>query len=604
MARILFRLTLADLRRRPLAATLTALVIAVAAATLTLSVAVGRLSDDPWQRTFDATNGGHVLVSSPDRAALEPLADLPEVSEASPVVPSSFSSFEHDGRTIGVSVFGVPPTGDVARPLVTRGRGAERGGVVLEQSFARYYDLDPGDRVSLATTTGRIALDVTGVAVTASQERYPESQPGIAFVSPATLRRIQPNDTRWFGTIALRLHDPAQSAALAAGVQRRGARMAAEDWQEQRAGATEDTRTIRIILTVFGVFLLLASSFVIANQVGARALARLREIGVLKAVGLTPRQVGAVFTAQQLVPTVAAVAIGVPVGILLSPRFLGPSQALLDTSGSPLGPLGAAALALGVLSVVALVALIPTWRAARRTTAAALGGAGASVRPSGLARRAARLGLPVPVVLGAKDAFARRGRAILTASSLVLSVVVVVAALSMEESFRREDAQSSAAIARIGEAPAPPIGPRWDFFEDQSDERAQFRLIVYGLNAVLLLMALANLLTTALLSVRERIRDFGILKTIGLTPRGVGASVMSAQGLLGLLAAVVGVPAGVAFFAGVYTLANGSTEGLAIPPWWQLLLLVPATIALVAIVCGAPARLAARIRVVDALRYE
>ena len=606
MARILLQLTLADLRRRPLAAALTALVIAVAAATLTLSIAVGRLADDPWQRTFDATNGGHVLVTARNRASLEPLARLPEVSAASPTVAAVATSIEHDGRTVGLRAIGVPPTTEVAMPLVTDGTWLEDGGAVLERSFARYYDLAPGDRIGVATTTGRLDLEVVGIAVTTSESRYPESQPGSAFVTPATLRRIQPDEGAWVHSIALRLHDPARSAELADRIARPETRdfVFAEDWQEQRTNATEDTRTIRIILTVFGVFLLLASGFVIGNQVGARVLTRLREIGVLKAVGLTPRQIGAVFTAQQLVPTVVAVAVGVPVGILLAPRFLGPSEELLDASGAPVGPLGALAVALGVLGVVALVALLPTWRAARRSTAAALAGTAADARPSRLARVAARLGLPLPVVLGAKDAFARRSRAILTTSSLVLSVVVVIAALSMEASFRLEDAQARDFIAQIGNGASPGIGPPWDVFEDQSAERAQFRLIVYGLNAVLLLMALANLLTTALLTVRERIRDFGILKTIGLTPRAVGATVMSTQGLLGGLAAVIGVPLGVAFFAGVYTLANGSTDDLAIPPWWQLVLFLPATIAVVALVCGAPARLAARIRVVDALRYE
>jgi putative ABC transport system permease protein len=602
MARILLRLTAGDLRRRPFAALLTALVIAVAAATLTLSVAVGRLADDPWQRTFDATNGGHVLVDARHAADLERIATLPEVTAASPVIPSAATSFDRDGRTVGVRVMGVPRTAAVAQPLVVEGEWVAGRGVVLERSFARYYDLGPGDRIAVATTTGRIALDVVGVALTASQERYPESQPGIAFVTPETLRRVQPNEDAWAKTMALRLADPDEAPAFVDRI--RGPDVLAEAWLDQRESATEDSRTIRIILTVFGIFLLLASGFVIANQVGARVLSQLRDIGVLKAVGLTPRQIGAVFTAQQLVPTVVAVAVGVPAGILLAPRFLGPSEALLDASGSPVGPVGALVVALAVLALVALVALLPTWRAARRSTAAALAGTEAAVRPSRLARAATRAGLPLPVALGVKDAFSRRGRAILTASSLVLSVIVVVAALSMEASFAHEDAQARQFIAELESGFVPDIGPRWDVFEDQSAERSQFRAIVYGLNAVLLLMALANLLTTALLTVRERVRDFGILKTIGLTPRAVGATVMSAQGLLGALAAVVGVPLGMGIFVGVHALAGGTADERALPPWWQLLALVAGTVAVVALVCGAPARIAARIRVVDALRYE
>jgi putative ABC transport system permease protein len=605
--RILTRLTLADLRRRRLGAALTALVIAVAAATLTLSVALGQLGDDPWQRTFQVTNGAHVLVFSPDRAAVESLADQPGVTEASPAIPSTFSSFEHDGRTVGVVAFGVPPShSPVAQPYVTDGRWVRgRGEIVLERSFARYYGLGPGDRLALATRSGRLALDVVGVAVTASQERYPEAQPGAAFVAPATLARIEPDEAAWQYTVGVRLDDPSRSSEIAARIDDPDRRVFAEDWQEQQASATEDTHTIRIILTVFAVFLLLASGFVIASQVGARVLAQLREIGVLKAVGLTPGQVASVFAAQQLVPTLAAVAVGVPLGIFAAPFFLGPSEELLDAAGAPVGPVGALLVALAVLGAVALVALVPTWIAARRSTTTALAGARTSVRPSRLAATAARLRLPVPVALGVKDTFARRGRAALTASSLILSVVVVIAALSMEASFALEDAQSRQYVEEVqANPPIFGVGPAWDVFEDQSAERAQFRLIVYGLNAVLLLIALANLLTTALLSVRERVRDVGILKAVGLTPRDVGTTVMSAQGLLGAVAGVLGIPLGIGFFLGVYALANGSLEDVATPPWWQLALILPGAVLAVALVAGGPARLAARIRVVDALRYE
>jgi putative ABC transport system permease protein len=607
MTRILFRLARADVRHRRLGAALNALVIALAAATLTLSVAVGRLGDDPWQQTFDGTNGAHVLASGPDRAAVERLAEEPGVSAASPAIPAAFSSFERDGRTVGVAAFGVPESGSrVAQPHVTAGRWLRGDGeIVLERSFAGYYDLGPGDRVALATVSGRVPLDVVGVAVTASQERYPEGQPGAAFVASSTLARIQPDEDAWHYTLGVRLDDPARSVDVAAHTDDPARNVFTEEWREQRADATADTRTIRIILTVFAVFLLLASGFVIASQVGARILAQSREIGVLKAVGLTPGQVASVFAAQQVAPTLAAVAVGVPLGILVAPLALGPSEELLDATGAPLGPGGALVVALAVLGIVALVALVPTWVAARRSTTSSLAGARTRTRPSRLGAAAARLRLPMPVVLGVKDAFARRGRAALTASSLTLSVVVVVAALSMEASFALEDAQSRESLAQIEANPRSfGVGPAWDVFEDQSAERAQMRLIVYGLNAVLLLIALANLLTTALLTVRERMRDLGILKAVGLTPRDVGASVMAANGLLGMIAAAVGIPFGLGFFVSVYALANGSLDDWGTPPWWQFALILPGAVVLVALVAGVPARLAARIRVVDALRYE
>jgi putative ABC transport system permease protein len=334
--RTLLRLTAADLRRRRLAAVLTALVIAVAAGTLTLALGVARLADDPWDRTFEATNGAHLLAYSRDRAALEPLARLPEVAESTRVLPSVFTSFEHDDRTVGAAVYGVPRRGpSVAKPLVTDGAWVDVGGVVLERSFARFYGLEPGDRIALATTTGRLELEVTGLTVTASQQRYPNSQPGIAFVLPESLRRIQPDEALWNHTIGLRLDDPNTAPALARRLEDVDPGLGAEDWQEMRSDAIEEgARTTGIVLSTFAVFLLLASGFVIANQVGSRVVAQLREIGVLKALGLTPAQIGAAFALQHLVLGLAAVAVGVVTGAAAAPFFLGQSAELLDAAGA------------------------------------------------------------------------------------------------------------------------------------------------------------------------------------------------------------------------------------------------------------------------------
>ena len=43
-------------------------------------------------------------------------------------------------------------------------------------------------------------------------------------------------------------------------------------------------------------------------------------------------------------------------------------------------------------------------------------------------------------------------------------------------------------------------------------------MLVYTLDAVLLVITATTLVAVALLSVRERIRDYGVLKAIGLTP--------------------------------------------------------------------------------------
>ena len=65
-------------------------------------------------------------------------------------------------------------------------------------------------------------------------------------------------------------------------------------------------------------------------------------------------------------------------------------------------------------------------------------------------------------------------------------------------------------------------------------ERADIRPIVYGSSALLVAVGLVNLLTTLLLVTRERARDFGSSRRIGLTPRGVLGVVTSGGAALGL----------------------------------------------------------------------
>ena len=71
-------------------------------------------------------------------------------------------------------------------------------------------------------------------------------------------------------------------------------------------------------------------------------------------------------------------------------------------------------------------------------------------------------------------------------------------------------------------------------------ERSDLRPVVYGTDAVLLAIGLVNLLTTLLLGIRERVRDFAIFKVVGLTPRQVLAAVTSGGTLLSSVAVVAG----------------------------------------------------------------
>ena len=137
-----------------------------------------------------------------------------------------------------------------------------------------------------------------------------------------------------------------------------------------------------------------------------------------------------------------------------------------------------------------------------------------------------------------------------------------------------------------------------------SDVPEELPVLVYTLDAVLLVITTTTLVAIALLSVRERIRDYGILKTVGLTPREIASSLVGAHAAVALIAAVLSIPIGIALYRAVYAIVGGDSKDLVIAPWWSLTLVPIGTVLLVAAATGLPGRLATRIPAADALRYE
>ena len=142
--------------------------------------------------------------------------------------------------------------------------------------------------------------------------------------------------------------------------------------------------------------------------------------------------------------------------------------------------------------------------------------------------------------------------------------------------------------------------------DEVKQERADLRPVVWGMDILLLSIGLVSLLTTLLIGIRERRRDFAIFKTVGLTPRQILAAVTASGLLPALLAIVIGVPFGAILFH-LVVVATNPTDGpdlVTTPTWWSLLLLLPATLVFTTLASLLPGRRAAEIKPAEALRYE
>ena len=118
--------------------------------------------------------------------------------------------------------------------------------------------------------------------------------------------------------------------------------------------------------------------------------------------------------------------------------------------------------------------------------------------------------------------------------------------------------------------------------------------------------ALATLIHVLITSIRRRRRDVAVLKTLGFSRRQVLATIEWQAALLALVAAVIGVPAGVLIGRWGWALfADRLGVGVVIVvPWLQVLLIVPVAVAVALLIAVGPALAARRTKAAVVLRTE
>ena len=135
----------------------------------------------------------------------------------------------------------------------------------------------------------------------------------------------------------------------------------------------------------------------------------------------------------------------------------------------------------------------------------------------------------------------------------------------------------------------------------------QLTNLIMSLAVILMVVAGANLMSSSLLSIRERVRDFGIQKTLGLTPAQIVISVVVGTVTLAMIALLLGVTLGMVVivkFIEQVGIAIGAGPDLYVIDWGWISLLLPILVIVAIVSSLLPALRAARMDVTEALRFE
>jgi putative ABC transport system permease protein len=109
------------------------------------------------------------------------------------------------------------------------------------------------------------------------------------------------------------------------------------------------------------------------------------------------------------------------------------------------------------------------------------------------------------------------------------------------------------------------------------------------------------------MAVHERRREYGILKSVGMTPSQVTTAVLTGAGVIAVVAYVIGLPLGL---LGIRSLMSSVSTSIGFGPlalWTNegaLILLLPSMVLLAALGALIPALHAARTNVIEVVRYE
>src|SRR5215469_987060 len=595
MGRLLLvsRLVGRDLRRRPAQAALLLLVIMAATTTLTLGLALGGVTRQPYQQTRTVTAGPDVVDSYSDfppmpkgatpAAALSAMAALARASDVTGhggPYPVGWATLRAGKLTAGAFAEGRSRgRSAIDQPRLIQGSWVSADGVVVERSFADTLGVHVGTRLTLNRRQFRVA----GIAVSAADSPYPNADLvtggnpfgsndcGMVWVTEPIATSLASTALPLSYILNLRLGDAPQAPAFAAAHSTGPFQLLlVRPWQDIEQVDTNLVRSEQTALLVGSMLLGLLGVASVAVIVGARMAEQTRRVGLLKAVGSTPGLVAAVLLTENLFLAVAAAAAGLGAGWLAAPLLTSPGSGLVGTAGPPSVTVGTVGLVAAVAVAVAMLAtFVPAVRAARVSTIEALADMARPPRRRRLVIAGSRR-LPVPLLLGVRLAARRPRRSVLALVSVTITVTIIVAVLSVHA---RQD-QVQLAVGGLSALANPRFA------------RVDQVLLILTITLAALAAVDAVFITQA--TAIDGRHSVALSRALGATPDQVAGALIVAQLIPAALGALLGIPVGLSLIAAVAH-SQGGAPTLPVPPVWWLVLAVAGVLLVLAVLTAVPA---------------
>ncbi|MFB7733157.1 FtsX-like permease family protein [Streptomyces sp. NPDC056112] len=348
--------------------TLAAVVLGVATVTFatglgTTMIRFGNAGRDAYQVSVYAGRADHGKVIEPEHGDLALQSLLRSLPGASGVTARGVAEARIAGSVRSVMIEGRRGDRPQSDTVLVEGRWTSRTGeVVATSAFLHRHGLRVGDRLVLEKGDRRERAVVVGESMDTNGQ--------LVFTDWSTLTALSPGEKPIAYLIALR--GGADPAAYA-----RAARAVDPGVDPVPQGPNTVTRTIVGSAALLTAMLSVVASLGVLNTVVLNTRDRRRDLGMLKSIGMTPRQVTVmVVTSMALLGAIGSL-LGIPLGIagydLVVPRMADAVDIVLPAFMTDVWRVGTLVLlALSGVAIAVLGAYVPARGAARLTVAEAL----------------------------------------------------------------------------------------------------------------------------------------------------------------------------------------------------------------------------------------
>ncbi|WP_371543952.1 ABC transporter permease [Streptomyces sp. NBC_00554] len=431
-----------------------ATMMAVASAVVAGSLMVA--ANAPFDHAFAAQHGAHLTAAfdpaKVSTAQLEATGELEGVTATAGPYPTTAIGGVNSPTLTLVGRSG--PGADVDDVDLRSGRWATKPGeVVLSATFA-----GPAFKLGSTLETSDAAdaqeLTVVGLAVSASRTAD-------AWATPAQVEALASKDSPVTSQMLYRFDSAGTKGQIAAGLKTltaavpSGALLGTTSYLDTKRAADQGAAPTIPFLIAFGVLGIIMSVIIVGSVVSGAVGTSLRRIGILKAIGFTPREVVRAYVAQALIPACAGIALGVVLGNLLAVPLLEDTEQAYGSASLTVAWWVDVVVPAVALVIVGISALVPALRAGRLRTveAIAVGRAPRTGRGQWAHRAAGRLPLPRAVTYGLASPFAHPVRTVAMLLAVAFGTVTATFAVGLTASLNAvadsSDPEESAAVTVI-----------------------------------------------------------------------------------------------------------------------------------------------------------